>query len=484
MQPRACSTRDRNQSPRSALALLALTSLLWAACGGDPEPTSNPGPQGGGSNGPTSAESGVCFGERTACDLPEFVPTTPAEELTVTCTDGADVEVLWSANLGTFDCTVPNCQALKPLVAAGGGRYWTVAELYEPSTDTSTVVPEPVGYAVFAFDEGGQRLHGLSTDVRSRLQSGLSVQSTRSLHVDTHGALTWVAPTVDRQGIELRRYGVDGQASPPQLVAADGILGQARWGADGSAALAYRYPDPLGDTFDPLNQKFFPGIARFDRNGRLLYNQTLLSALVGRNAVDSLVVSSVVVAVAGIGENGEATIRAAERWNDPKWGTQVGSTRFLRLDPKGNVVWARELPSTNFVARGAILDPSTRVLPDGSSLVVHRTVPADPSMVDDAVNIEKLDAEGNSSWRARIDRVELTYSVTAVVDANQRVILSSADSGSSVPIFVFDSNTRACTRHVLQASACEGCSDISLAVVEPDRLYFGMGNRVGVARLP
>jgi hypothetical protein len=75
----------------------------------------------------------------------------------------------------------------------------------------------------------------------------------------------------------------------------------------------------------------------------------------------------------------------------------MGPARLLRLDAKGNVVWARELPNADFGYLSSVLDPNMRVLSDGSSLVVHR-LGLDPTVsIDPAANVERTDAEGNSS---------------------------------------------------------------------------------------
>jgi hypothetical protein len=471
---------------RRAPALLALTGCLCASCGDDAEKTAQGTPEDGEAEVRTSVEPGVCFGKQTNCDLPEFVRVTPQEEVSVTCTKGLELEVVRTAPLGTFDCTVPGCPAGNPVVAARAGRYWAVAELSEPGLGG-----EPVGFAVFAYDESGQLLHSSPTDLRWRLVTPIIPGGyTQSIEVDTEGGLAWATLSSDRKGIELRRYAADGTLSSARVAIAEGSSGHARWAADGSAVLGYRYFEDQIVT-DPNNQESYPGIARFDDRGRLLYNQT---SLAGRVDADAGVLG-VMVRVAGIGKDGEATFRLAERGpfvETPFAGSSYGETRLLRLDKNGNVVWARELANAYLWTSEADM----QVLADGSSLIVHRD--AEPlKSIGESVPyfVDRLDADGSSSWRARLDAPPLIETIAAVgvtFDSKQRVLLSTtmayddAGVGSGGAVVVFDTESRTCTYHALR-TGCDitsGCYRMSAVAVDSAHLYYGTGKLIGVAKLP
>jgi hypothetical protein len=472
---------------RRAPALLVLTCALCTGCGDDAEKTAQgTPPEDDGAAAATSVEQGVCFGKLTNCDLPEFVRVTPKEELSVTCAEGAELEVVRTATLRTFDCTVPGCPAGNPVVAANAGRYWVVAELSEPGLGG-----EPVGFAVVVYDENGRLLDSSPTDVRWRLVAPIMPGGyTRSVQVDAEGGLAWATPSSDRKGIELRRYAADGTLSSARVAIAEASAGHAKWAADGSAVLGYRYFEDEIIT-DPLNQESFPGIARFDGRGRVLYNQTLLARLVDADSD----VLGVVVRVAGIGNEGETTFRLAERGpyvEIPYSGSSYGETRLLRLDKNGNVVWARELANAYLWTS----ETDMKVLADGSSLIVHRNAEPLKSIGEPVPYfVDRLDNDGNSSWRARLDApplIEHLASVVVTIDSKQRVLLSTTlaydDAGvaSGGAVVVFDTESRTCTYHALR-TGCDitsGCDHMSAVAVDSAYLYYGTGKLIGVAKLP
>jgi hypothetical protein len=212
----------------------------------------------------------------------------------------------------------------------------------------------------------------------------------------------------------------------------------------------------------------------------VLWNQTLLSVSL---KADPQMVSGT-LAVAGIDAKGDAIFRYEESLSD----FSSFRTRLLKLDASGNVVWARELPPGEYVSE-------MHVLSDGSSIIVHTSTPDMNGNAPDVV--EKLDAEGNSTWRAALDSNSVLGA--SAFDDQERVIFSATGDRAKtarpgIPVVVFDRSGPACTRHVLPVPLCDPhldggpytprCGTFSMAAVGAGRVYFGIANQVGVAQLP
>jgi hypothetical protein len=455
---------------RSNLLWVALTLPLSCGSGAANAPASEDAR-------PHAAEPGVCFGKNTTCEAPEYVPLAPGPELRVDCVEGPDLVIAWQANLGTFDCRVAGCPAVNGVVAAGSGRQWAIAEVHTPGSE-GTIGLQLEGFGLFEFEDTGVLAGSTATDMRSPLEAPIA--PTRAIHVDADDSLRWLAPTVDRRGLELRHYGHGPQQLSANVLVGDALSGHARWNADGSLVLAYRFRERGEADAAELHAG---NIARFDRNGGLLWNQTLRS-----QATEQGEPLRVHMIVGGLSANGEATIRAPSQLRRGAGTISTPTTRVLRLDADGNVAWAREIDNS-FPPTSSLSEPDMRVLSDGSTLVVHMdaTVAADGSVTP---FVEKLDPAGQSSWRARLLGLP-TASGTAAFDDRERVILADRLE-HAISVAVFDTSQSSCSKHVLRVEPCEvipgggigGCGEIAIAVAAPGRLFFGIRNQVGMASLP
>jgi hypothetical protein len=462
-----------NRIPWKRWTLLRLGVALPLACGSS-EGSAPPSEEARSD----TVELGVCYGKNTTCQVPTYVPLAPGPEHAVQCVDGPDLAIAWQATLGMLNCRVPECAATAPLVAAGAGRYWAVALLQEPGAEA-----ELGGFGVFEFDATGALVGSVATDVRSPLEAPLPTQLSRAIDVDADGSLRWVTLTANRRGIEFRRYehGPKQVSSDVAVTDAEALLGHAKWNADGSAVLAYRYLE----NFDPAvarSGRNVSAVARFDRNGGVLWNQTLRS----HAAEHDEGVLWVNTRVAGVSAVGESTVRFWEIRSDMR--DVIPKTRVARLDTHGNIVWAHQLENSGPIA--TVSDPNMRVLPDGSSLVVYpdSTPAADGSV---ARFVEKLDPSGQPSWRARLEGLSGSSDGPATFHDGERVIFASR-AERTITVAVFDANASSCSQHALRVEPCEvltdggigNCGEIAAAIAEPGRLYFGIRDQVGVANLP
>lgn len=475
-------------APRLGLLVLLPPFLLSAACGGSP-PAGDKAPPASADGGPryeastpptaTPAEPRVCFGKNTNCSQPVFVPAPAQTQLAIDCTDGPDLQIDWTAALGTFDCLLPNCPAGNSLVATRAGHYWAVAELHPPDPrSVFGALADIVGFAALSFDDAGHLGHSATADVRSAIQGSISFNEfTRAIDVAADGSLLWAATTIDKTGIELRRYGPDGKPSPPRLAVPNAVLGHASWGPDGSAVVSYRVVVQAASGAPFSYTRYAPGIAGFDPDGRVIWNQTLLAGFL--DADPSL--TSIHTSVAGVGADGSAILRTYEL----RPNTNPGPSRILKLDRDGNVVWARQAPDTG-PPTGQ--DPGMAVLPDGSSLIGAQG--AQTSQGTSSFVVEKLDPDGNCTWQATLSNQTQVDAVA--FDDSERAILSSAADNSKI-VVVFDKRGPTCARHRLNIPGCipgdggvvsDACAGISLAAVGHARLFFGVANLVGVATLP
>jgi hypothetical protein len=444
---------------------------MLAACTSSPAaPAIDAGPVEDASSG-TPAHPGVCFGAKIRCEAPVFDVVDLGTPSTVTCTDGPDLPVLWTAPLGDFDCFLPNCPSANPRVKANGARYWAVAEIRMPYRDTD-IGTDVVGFAAFAFDGSGQQVFAAASDRRARIAGPLGL-ATRAIGVDANGSLHWAAPAGSGHGVELRSFGADGTRLATRLAVRGALpdYGDATWFADGSAVVTYRYPDPASD--GGPDARLFPGVARFDPHGRLVWNQTSLSL---EEANDRGVVSAG-ISIAGVTPRSGVVIRQlVSRASD-----DYPNLRFIALDADGNTVWGKEYRNASAMNGSySYISAQARVLPDGTTLFAYNGGSRDAGL-----HVAQLDPDG---YVMGATAYEGNGRGSEVAFAPGYVFLPGAGFGP-VRVDLIDLSTGKCLTRSLPGTCLphsDGgqapCDATTLDPLDTGELFFGAGRSVGVAR--
>jgi hypothetical protein len=416
----------------------------------------------------------VCFGAKTRCEAPVFEVVDLGTASSVTCTDGPDLPVMWTAPLGDFDCFLPACPSANPRVKANGGRYWALADIRRPDHDTD-LGSITVGFAAFAFDGSGRQVFAAASDRIARISGPAEDFATRAIGVDAKGRLHWVAPAGNGHGVELRSFSADGARLATHLAASPALpdFGDATWFADGSSVVTYRYLDPASDGGPAA--RLFPGVARFDARGQLVWNQTSLS-LAQANDKD---VPSASISLAGVTPSGGVviglTLTRTSDASDP-------DSRFIALDKDGNTVWAKEYQSAE-PARGnySYMSAQARVLPDGTTLFAYKR-----GASDFGLHIAQLDAAGNVTGATAYDGAYGYESEVAF--APGYVFAPSAALGPIRLAFIEVSTGKCVTRSLPGTCLAHSdggaipCNVTTLDPLDTGELFFGAGRSVGVAR--
>jgi hypothetical protein len=316
----------------------------------------------------------------------------------------------------------------------------------------------------------------VATDMRRRIDGPYPAGTTRILRANDDGEVLALVPAAGGDGLQLRRYSSKGESVSTQRVGsgASTLFGDAIWLEDDSVVLAYRYQEPLSDA--GLAPRLLPGVAKFDSAGRLVWNQTAFAA----PAVDPTIVV-ISLALAGADADGNLVVRATALRQDA-----IGSepTRLVRLDPDGNVVWARELSGARRLS-SSTLSSDAKVSPDGSMAIVSMATANDYS----TTYVDAVDAEGRLGRRVQLD-LGLDGSATAF-DAQGKLIAVQAGV-VDLGVLTVERDASRCMIRRLPAPPCaldaqgaqKGCDDPAVSLTAAGDLFFGVAGTVGVAERP
>jgi hypothetical protein len=177
--------------------------------------------------------------------------------------------------------------------------------------------------------------------------------------------------------------------------------------------------------------------------------------------------------IAGVESTGAVTLRVAETHDDE---TATG-VRLLRLGVDGNIVWAKHLEGDAIVPSDG-LSAAARVFADGSTTLYYKPESESESY------IERLDAAGNSVERVRLP----SYGGgTPIFDSDARLVVANMNDAPP-RVLIAGGGSASCTVHELAVSRCPeepNCGGRPSVALDPaENLYFGIGDAVGLARLP
>jgi hypothetical protein len=419
---------------------------------------------------PQRAEASVCFGARTSCEVPDFMPLTRGADTQIACEDGEPLALAWTADLGIFDAELPNCPAVDATVAEGADSYWSVAELREPSPE-GPLGDLGVGFVLEQFDEAGKLLRAIPSDVRRKVDGFLDEGTTRVVASNAEGELSWATASEDGATLELRRYSARGklEAAMTPVMGATSTYGDARFLADGAALVAYRYLEIRRD--GSASQRLVPGVARLDGAGRVQWNQTFFSNMLEADAS----IGALSIAIAGLDDAGNAVLQMSVAHADGTVDANV-----LELDEDGNVTWARRIEGAAFINENAV-HSSVGVTKDGSVWAAYSL----ESPYSTA--LERIGPDGASRGRLLTDHAASPAMVA--FDADGRAIDTYVRGAGSV-VEVLDVGASSCTVHALSPAGCvldadgaqHGCDDPYIALTGSGDVFFGVANTVGLAR--
>lgn len=415
---------------------------------------------------PAHASPGICFGARTVCSPTAAKPFDLGPEVTCNVSDQGSATITWKTEIPEMSCPIGRCVAVSPQISAGAdGSLWAIADLSLPGSD-AFVSKYVFGTGLSRYDGAGKWSFSTVADFPTTLSG--KTPTTIGMNVDARGHLQWIAPTPGAPGIELRDYHPKGRLVSARRLVDDALFGTGRSNADGSTILVYEYAIPApggaegGAESDSPSPTSRVDVARFDAEGRLVWNQTAASAL-GLGEMDGF--------IGAVDATGDGAVLAARVAAD----TTPARSVIARLDGNGNITWARDAEDADISI--------VALLSDGSTIVEFlRTDTASPARL-----LVKLSATGESEWHMNKDDLQTTgSSFTGVADARDRTWVTVFGFGNAFSLYSIAPDGLHCTKWSLAAPGCQTqpngeiyCTNVSL---EPDgqgAFAFGAGITVG-----
>jgi hypothetical protein len=239
--------------------------------------------------------------------------------------------------------------------------------------------------------------------------------------------------------------------------------------------LEYRYTDGLSEAGAPSSP--LPGVAKFDKAGRLVWNQTLFAAL----AADPNI-RRVSISLAGADASGNVVVRVNEI---PIDFAAFDSSGLVKLDPDGNVVWAKQISGTIPLTSSTTLSAYAAVSADGSVSMISIS----PGNANPQTYLDAFDPDGNLGPRVQPNVFSTDFDT--VFDSQGKAIVAS-EGGEHVNVHTIERDTPQCTFQQLPAAPClqvdaqgaGSCDGPSVVLTASGDLFFGVADKVGVAVLP
>jgi hypothetical protein len=209
-------------------------------------------------------------------------------------------------------------------------------------------------------------------------------------------------------------------------------------------------------------------VARYDANGRLLWNQTKLTRAMALTRAD----------IAGFDAEGNLTLRlmggAAQHLPPPQFPdgiyANLTSERLARLDSYGNALWVYEL--------GDFSDVRVKAARDGSAYVIRTSISRrdDGFYVEQPPLLERLDAAGRPTWSLELPGSHSESWFDLDVDDTGNVLVSSTrttDGTAPMKHVLISADGSRCT---LFERPCLASCSLEGGRIGPDRsVYFAIG---------
>jgi hypothetical protein len=247
--------------------------------------------------------------------------------------------------------------------------------------------------------------------------------------------------------LALREYDSNGVLSRTRWLVEHAVQSDTRFIA-GSFVVAYAYVSAVDGSLDPPKPEYRAGVARFDVEGNLLWNQSEAFAAP---------LSFGQVQLVGSDSTGAVYLLANV---EPKTGSNLASA-LVRVASSGQVAWTREARWLEFSAVGS----------SGTWF-----------SVESFSGVTRFDSSGGALWTASLQ----VAPYTAAVDAHDGLVLVSDYPAPRLDVMSSDGSV--CKQHLLPRHPCvqkpngeSYCADTRLLPLERDR--FLLVGTTSVSRL-
>jgi hypothetical protein len=408
---------------------------------------------------------GECYGKSTDCSgVPEAKPYVPGSPITCSATHLGTGRVLWNMPRTTpIDCPDPPCTLYYSTIdPAADGSLEVMAALLGPHSSPG----HADGVWLARFGPDGERLdariHGfeIPTRLSEPTEWGLGgYDDLGRVHVTrTLGELSGIVETsvlrIDRSSDAVE-----------ELTSIAGIIGAVQVVApDGSFAVEILSPYDPENLIEELPHRV--DVARYDANGRLLWNQPKLTrGLALENG-----------GVAGFDGDGNLTLHLRAKGPEvnpsPQLsdGTLLGSVshRLARLDPEGNVLWVYEIEP--------ISDVTSAVGRDGSVYLIRKPYQprSDGFYEKQAPRLERIDPSGRADWSLELPGWDADTAPALALSDDGSALLTTWRGGPVVEHQLIGPDGLVCAIFDRPCSTDADC--LSEARIGPDQsVYFRIG---------
>jgi hypothetical protein len=377
-------------------------------------------PEGPGAAGP-EVELGECVGKGIDCTSDPQVrvyqpgPTIHCEEVV----DLGQASLLWNKPLPDVTCASTPCSARASTINVSTGGLTVLGGL-ELGTGEFW---GGVWLSHFSLDGELQSQRVLEIGVGSRISEELWFLALGADAAgDVYVAEFWGDVDHPRDAT-LVRYGAKLEART-ELATIDNVVHLwATVADDGGFATKVDYfsedvTDPINDHDKPDRSPKSLDIARFDREGRLLWNQPKLARALELTHADIVGFDSFGNVVVLLSRETDIT---GKFWDRSTF--QLSIQRLARLDKTGNVSWVWELP--------LLWQQSVQVLPNGGVYLLRKPLErkADGFYEEKPAVLEYLEPTGHSGWVLELPPSIGDYRLD--VNASGHALLTTVKEGAN-----------------------------------------------------
>jgi hypothetical protein len=391
---------------------------------------------------------GTCV--NTDCSWPEVQAFHPGPEVPCAAITGAPIAVEWSTEARTVDCPSGKCFAAPLDVAVGSaGEVWTSAHLLPHGIAD---IENPVGFELQRNGTSGALELERTTHLEQPPQE--PTLNAVGLFVTAEGELDWVGPSPSANGLSLLHYDRAGALSSSKWLVEHATTSRSHLGPDG-ITVAYRYAGAMDASQDPPEIIQQVGVARFDRQGHLLWNQA---------AFAKLNVPLTHISLIGLSDDGGVYAIVVR---EPSFEAE-GGVLLVRLSTNGSLDWVRERAGSWY----------------GSTDPTSDTFVVAGSTGDGGTHVDRVDADGNGLWRTTIP----DWADGIAVSGQGRTFLRPIGSSTA---FVLASDASTCEQHSFELDTylpgpggASYSNDPVFARLPGERFAFAYSGRSGVLKLP
>jgi hypothetical protein len=443
------------------------------------------GPGAPGTSGPDVA-LGECVGKNIDCASdPQVRVSQPGP--TIRCekvVDRGQASLLWNEPLPEVVCASAPCSAAASVANVSNEGLTTLGGL-------RLATGEPWGgvwLAHFSLDGELQSQRVLEIGVGSRLSKEVAFLLSGADAAGDAYVIELLGDSDHPRDASVVRYGIDRDARTELATVENIVHLWATVADDGGFATKIEYfseevNDRLSDQEEPSRGSKSLDIARFDREGRLLWNQPKLARALELTSAD----------LAGFDSSGNLVVelnretRITGKFSDRSI-FNLSIHRLARVDKAGNVTWIWEFPT--------LWGHSLRVLPNGGVYILRKPLEqkTDGFYEEKPPVLEYLEPTGHSGWVLELPPSPGDYSLR--VNAEGHALLTTVKPGASGALAAHLLTVRhdhypiACESFELPPEVCSfpngssTCTPAELESGADDTFYFATLSSIGRIAAP